>query len=188
MNEITTDQQTEEVAQLNPDLQETARFQASLNNPPASARRDLPPHNAAPLKKSIFENGLDFGGTEQTYSASTVVDETTFFFVELPKSESSHVMTETRAIHQQGKCIAAMRDDDEGKVEASEALAQRSLVLTEFVIEKSLKDWSNPDWPQPVPCTPENRRMLTRSIKAALSDEILSRSFSGRSVESFLGK
>lgn len=70
--------------------------------------------------------------------------------------------------------------------DAQTALAQRSLELSEWVLNETMLDWSNPKWPQKIPCTRERRAKLWKTLKTELGDEVLSRSFSGRGVASTL--
>jgi regulator of protease activity HflC (stomatin/prohibitin superfamily) len=156
------------------------------------------------LEEDIFSNQSEMLGTKKGYTLTVTIGKTKFFGVEATKEVEAAYRKQIKAVENESKVIGKLQEQlqaqakanklDEAAIEKrsaeiesrSEANAGRIIKANEYLINRTVRDWSNPTWPRKPRCTEANRAKISPSRKAQLADLIMQKTKTGRANSDFL--
>lgn len=155
------------------------------------------------LEYSIFTDPdvAPLKGKKKPYTMSVRIGSTILRGVlyppELCKKYNREIMKLQKEAKKADEAIRKFDDDDlsaeeieeakfEKMIQHAEVVAEQMVALNESVILRSIRDWENPNWKKAPPCNADNLKKMNPEVKAALVDEIITKSVAGRSRSGFL--
>ncbi len=154
--------------------------------PGAVAAPQSAPLPAGEIKRDVFSNQAELIGTGQGYTNTVQIDTTTFYIVEAKPEIEANYRKQLKAVEREGKALVKLGAELEklqeaGELNEADFEARRQELETReqsiytaaanalnYLIEHTVRGWSDPTWPRTPPCNTETRKALAPAVKAEL--------------------